>query len=102
MPLPHLVLAMEPPAPTRVRDAAGGLYFRDHLTIALVVPEEDGFPDNWIYIHSPKIRCGRIQNFRAWSPEMLPDPDTARGVLRLLRRSPASPARRADKGSHSY
>ena len=80
MPLPHLVLAMDPPVPDRVRDAAGGLSFRDHLTIALVVPEEDGFPDNWIYIHSPDVRVGRVQNFGRWSPHLVKDGRTCLGL----------------------
>ena len=80
MPLPQLVLAMDPPVPDRVRDAAGGLSFRDHLTIALVVPEEDGFPDNWIYIHSPDVRVGRVQNFGRWSPHLVKDGRTCLGL----------------------
>lgn len=36
------------------------------------------FPDNWIYIHDSKVKVGRVQNFRSWSPEMVPDPDLAR------------------------
>ena len=57
MPIPRLVQAMDPPAPTEVLRAASGLKFRDFLTVALVVPLEDGFPDNWIYIHSPRSGC---------------------------------------------
>ena len=53
--------------------AAKRLEFRDFLTVALVVPAEDGFPDNWIYIHSPEVQVGRIQNFGSWSPEMIPE-----------------------------
>src|ERR671930_638892 len=47
---------------------AQGLRYRDFLTIALVIDGEDLFPDNWIYIHEPDVRVGRIQNFRSWSP----------------------------------
>ncbi|APL95639.1 NAD(P)/FAD-dependent oxidoreductase [Sphingobium indicum] len=53
------------------------LKYRDFLTVALMVKGEDIFPDNWIYIHDPKVQVGRIQNFRSWSPEMVPDPDLA-------------------------
>jgi protoporphyrinogen oxidase len=56
-----------------VRDAAAGLRYRDFLTVALVVDGEDLFPDNWIYIHEPRVRVGRIQNHRSWSPWMVPD-----------------------------
>ena len=75
MPIPMLVKAMDPPPPADVLAAADGLTFRDFLTVALVVPEADGFPDNWIYIHAPDVSVGRVQNFRSWSPEMVPDPD---------------------------
>ena len=56
MPFPHLLQAMDPQPPAEVLAAADGLTFRDFLTVALVVPEEDGFPDNWIYIHEPDGR----------------------------------------------
>jgi protoporphyrinogen oxidase len=61
----------------RVVDAARGLRYRDFLTVALVIDGEDLFPDNWIYIHEPGVRVGRIQNFRSWSPWMVPDPSKA-------------------------
>jgi protoporphyrinogen oxidase len=54
-----------------------GLRYRDFLTVALVLDGEDLFPDNWIYIHEPDVHVGRIQNYRSWSPWMVPDPDTA-------------------------
>jgi protoporphyrinogen oxidase len=53
------------------------LKYRDFLTVALMLKGEDIFPDNWIYIHDPKVLVGRIQNFRSWSPEMVPDPSLA-------------------------
>ncbi len=53
------------------------LKYRDFLTVALMVKAEDLFPDNWIYIHDSKVQVGRIQNFRSWSPEMVPDPSVA-------------------------
>ncbi len=73
MPLPLLVKAMDPPPPDEVIAAADGLRFRDFLTVALVVPQDAGFPDNWIYIHSPEVKVGRVQNFLSWSPEMVPE-----------------------------
>jgi protoporphyrinogen oxidase len=66
-----------PAAPPEVVAAANGLRYRDFLTVALVVDGEDLFPDNWIYIHEPSVRVGRIQNYRSWSPWMVPDPDKA-------------------------
>jgi protoporphyrinogen oxidase len=53
--------------------AAERLRYRDFITVALVVEKPDLFPDNWIYIHEPSVKVGRIQNFRSWSPEMVPD-----------------------------
>ncbi len=53
------------------------LKYRDFLTVALMIRSKDLFPDNWIYIHDSKVRVGRIQNFRSWSPEMVPDPSVA-------------------------
>jgi protoporphyrinogen oxidase len=53
--------------------AADNLRYRDFITVSLVVDKPDLFPDNWIYIHEPSVKVGRIQNFRSWSPEMVPD-----------------------------
>src|SRR4051812_30359154 len=60
-----------------VQAAAQGLRYRDFLTVALVIDGEDLFPDNWIYIHEPGVKVGRIQNFRSWSPWMVPDQSKA-------------------------
>jgi protoporphyrinogen oxidase len=80
MPLPELVLAMDPPAPVAVQDAARALSHRDFLTVAVVVPESCGFPDNWIYVHSPEARVGRVQNFGSWSPYLVKDGRTCLGL----------------------
>ena len=80
MPFPHLIRAMDPPAPAEVLAAADDLQFRDFLTIALVVPEAAGFPDNWIYIHAPEVKVGRIQNFGSWSPYLVKDGRTCLGL----------------------
>jgi protoporphyrinogen oxidase len=53
------------------------LNYRDFLTVALMIRSDDLFPDNWIYIHDSKVLVGRVQNFRSWSPEMVPDPSIA-------------------------
>ena len=71
MPLPELVAAMDPAPPPDVLAAAARLGFRDFLTVALVVPASRSFPDNWIYVHSPWVQLGRIQNFGAWSEWMV-------------------------------
>ena len=80
MPLPELVRAMKPAVPAEVRAAADALGFRDFLTVALVVPEARSFPDNWIYVHSPKVKVGRIQNFGSWSPYMIKEGHTCLGL----------------------
>lgn len=73
LPLRNVVGMAGDAAPKEVVDAAQGLRYRDFLTVALVVDGEDLFPDNWIYIHEPGVTVGRIQNFRSWSPWMVPD-----------------------------
>jgi protoporphyrinogen oxidase len=80
MPLPQLVLAVDPPAPEAVQQAARALTHRDFLTVALVVPQSASFPDNWIYIHSPEVKVGRIQNFGSWSPYLVKDGRTCLGL----------------------
>ncbi len=81
LPLRTTVGIAEPEAPVDVRDAARGLRYRDFLTVALVIANENLFPDNWIYIHDPSVRVGRIQNFRSWSPWMVPnDTDASIGM----------------------
>jgi hypothetical protein len=54
--------------------AADTLRYRDYLTVVLVVNRDMVFPDNWLYIHAPEVKMGRIQNYKNWSPEMVPDP----------------------------
>jgi len=61
-------------APSAACEAALGLRYRDFLTVALTIEGEPPFPDNWVYVHDPAATVGRIQNFRAWSPWMTPDP----------------------------
>ncbi|MDQ2678585.1 MAG: NAD(P)/FAD-dependent oxidoreductase [Actinomycetota bacterium] len=80
MPFPQLLRSMDPQPPAEVLAAADDLGFRDFLTVALVVPEAAGFPDNWIYIHSPDVKVGRIQNFGSWSPYLVKDGNTCLGL----------------------
>lgn len=77
MALRELIHSFDPLPPAEVVAAADRLKYRDFLIVTLVLDRADPFPDNWIYIHSPKVKVGRIQNFRAWSKEMLPNQDTA-------------------------
>jgi UDP-galactopyranose mutase len=80
MPITHLLKAMDPPVPAQVLAAADALPYRDFLTVALVVPEAAGFPDNWIYIHGPEAKVGRIQNFGSWSPYLIKEGRTCLGL----------------------
>ena len=73
MPIRDLILALTP-QPEGLLSAAEDFHYRDFLTVALVIKQEDLFPDNWIYIHDPRVKVGRIQNYKNWSPYMVPDP----------------------------
>ncbi len=75
MPVTSLVRRLDPAPPAEVLEAASRLKYRDFLTVCLIVDRADIFPDQWIYVHDPGVRLGRIQNYRNWSPEMCPDPD---------------------------
>jgi protoporphyrinogen oxidase len=71
-----LVRALRPSAPESIRQAAEGLKYRDFLVVALILGRDKLFPDNWIYIHTPGVNVGRIQNFNNWSAAMVPTPNT--------------------------
>ena len=73
IPIRELVARLDPPAPEHVRRAADSLGYRDFISVALMIDRASVFPDNWIYIHDPTVRVGRIQNFKNWSPDMVPD-----------------------------
>ena len=70
-----LAEAFDPAPPDDVLEAARRLKYRDFLTVALIVRADNPFPDTWIYIHDSTVKLGRVQNFKNWSPEMIPDPD---------------------------
>ena len=72
LPIKELINIIEPTPPSVVIEAANQLKYRDFLTVVLILNEESVFPDNWIYIHEPNVRLGRIQNFKNWSLEMVP------------------------------
>ncbi len=74
MSLRELVDALGPSISTQTQIAANELKYRDFLTVVLIVQDADTFPDNWVYIHDPHVKVGRIQNFKSWSPEMVKDP----------------------------
>jgi protoporphyrinogen oxidase len=75
MPLPHLINRLDPPPPAPVREAADKLRHRGFILVGLILDRPDMFPDQWIYVHGPEVKVGRIQNFKNWSPLMVPDPN---------------------------
>ncbi|HZZ83286.1 MAG TPA: NAD(P)/FAD-dependent oxidoreductase [Anaeromyxobacteraceae bacterium] len=77
LPLRGLAEALDPPLPAESRAAARLLKHRAFVEVALVLEGPDPFPDTWLYLHDPEIGAGRVQNFRAWSPDLVPDPDRA-------------------------
>jgi protoporphyrinogen oxidase len=76
-PMRELARGLMPPISENAKKAADSLKYRDFLTVMLILKDRKMFDDNWIYIHDPSVQVGRIQNFRSWSPEMVPDPDKA-------------------------
>ena len=80
IPLSELILALDPPAPVEVQAAARNLHYRDLVLVALMTTEAEPFPDNWIYLHDPETRAGRVQNYGAWSDAMVRPGTTCLGV----------------------
>jgi protoporphyrinogen oxidase len=74
-PLRSLIRAAEGVAPQPVRKAAEELRSRDFLLVALILNREGLFPDNWLYIHTPRFKVGRVQNYNNWSPALVPMPN---------------------------
>jgi protoporphyrinogen oxidase len=77
MPMRQLAKAVTPHLSGTASAAAESLRYRDFLTVVLILKERNRFDDNWIYIHDPSVLVGRVQNFKSWSPEMVPDPSLA-------------------------
>jgi protoporphyrinogen oxidase len=74
-PMRDLAQAITPKMSPAALQAAKNLKYRDFLTVVLILPDQKIFDDNWIYIHDPGVKVGRIQNFKSWSPEMVADPN---------------------------
>ncbi len=72
VPLRELTASFSPALPADVSAAAAALWHRSFIEVALVLEGDDPFPDTWLYLHDRAVRAGRIQNFRAWSPELVP------------------------------
>ncbi|MFQ5621759.1 MAG: NAD(P)/FAD-dependent oxidoreductase [Paracoccaceae bacterium] len=77
MALSQLIESFEPAPPDEVVEAARKLKYRDFMIVTLLLNHADPFPDNWIYVHSNGVKVGRIQNFRAWSKDMVPEENRA-------------------------
>jgi protoporphyrinogen oxidase len=73
-PMRQLVQGLSPCVSKKALHAAGSLKYRDFVTVMLILKDRQLFEDNWIYIHDPSVKVGRVQNFKSWSPEMVPDP----------------------------
>jgi hypothetical protein len=73
MPVTEFIKKLDTPPPRSVSEAAENLHFRAFLTVCLIVNKPHLFEDNWIYVHDPEVKVGRIQNFKNWSPYMVPD-----------------------------
>jgi protoporphyrinogen oxidase/predicted dehydrogenase len=78
--LQDLILCLDPPPPPEVKAAARSLRYRDLVLVALMTSEAEPFPDNWIYLHDPETRAGRVQNYGAWSEDMVRPGTTCLGV----------------------
>ncbi|MBA4196286.1 MAG: FAD-dependent oxidoreductase [Chitinophaga sp.] len=76
-PMRELIASVAPRLPEVAYEASQQLNYRDFITVVLICKDEDAFNDNWIYIHDPNVKVGRIQNFKSWSPYMVPDPNMA-------------------------
>lgn len=76
-PLRELVNSLEPKVDKATLNSANSLSYRDFLTVILICKDKDAFHDNWIYVHDPTVQVGRIQNFKSWSPYMVPSPEMA-------------------------
>lgn len=73
MPITSVLKDMSPQPPADVIEASKNLKYRDFVTVCLVVDKKDLFPDQWIYIHDPSVRMGRVQNYKNWNSDMVPD-----------------------------
>ena len=77
LPIRTLIRSLDPAPPVEVQRCADDFSYRDFVIVALIVKGSDLFPDNWVYIHDPQVKVGRIQNYSNWSPDMTPDPSVS-------------------------
>jgi protoporphyrinogen oxidase len=74
MPLPHLINSINSDPPKEIHQSASQLKFRSFLVVNVILEKEHLFPDQWVYVHSPEVKLGRIQNYKNWSMDMISDP----------------------------
>jgi protoporphyrinogen oxidase len=99
MPLTLLVERLTE-APAEVREAARQLRFRNTILVYLEVADANVCPDQWIYIHSPELRTGRITNFRNWVPQLYGDsPNTILAMEYWCDEPDAGSRKAADRSS---
>lgn len=72
IPITKFFEMIDPSEPERIRAASDALYYRDHITVNLVVNGGSLFPDQWVYVHSPDVKMGRIANYNNFSNDMIP------------------------------
>jgi protoporphyrinogen oxidase len=73
MPITEFVNKLYPLPPDNILETARKLHYRDLLVVNLICANENVFPDNWIYVHSPEVKVSRIQNYKNWSPAVIPE-----------------------------
>src|SRR5438034_9572540 len=71
----EVVCGLSPAVSDRTKRAAESLKYRDFLTVMLMLKDRQMFDDNWIYIHDPSVKGGRVQNFHSCSLEMVREAD---------------------------
>lgn len=71
IPITHFFKMLNPPEAVNVLDAARALFYREHITVNVLVDGRDLFPDQWIYVHSPEVRMARIANYNNFSRDMV-------------------------------
>lgn len=74
-PIRELIESLDPAPSLKAVTASQALNYRDFIVVGIIVRDKEVFNDNWIYIHDPTVKVGRIQNFKSWSPEMVPELD---------------------------
>jgi protoporphyrinogen oxidase len=75
MPITVLVETMDD-VPEDIIALSQSLRFRNTILVYLHIDSENLFPDNWLYIHAPELKTGRITNFRNWVPDLYNDKKT--------------------------